>query len=202
MYKNLPSATKLEPTSAQLMMYTGESIKVLGSILVNVCHSGQEKSLPLLVVSGNGTNLLGRNWFHQLKLDWTSVFCLQSETELEKVLTDHKDVFNDELETLHGTTVKLHIDPKSVSKFCKTRPIPLSLKTEGVISPVWFSDWATPIVPVARRDGSVRICGDYKITLNKVLKSEAYPLPRIKELFTTLAGGIQLTKLDLLHAYQ
>ena len=48
-YKNLPSAPKLEPTSAHLTMYTGESIKLLGSISLNVCHSGQEKSLPLLV---------------------------------------------------------------------------------------------------------------------------------------------------------
>ena len=200
-------------TGTYFTTYTGESIKVLGSMLVNVCHSGQEKSLPLLVVSGDGTNLLGRNWLRQLKLDWTSVFCLQSETELEKVLMDHKDVFNDELETLHGTTVKLHIDPKSVPKSCKARPIPFSLKkkvesklqrleAEGVISPVCFSDWATPIVPVARRDGSVHICGDYKITLNRVLKSEVYPVPRIEELFTTLAGGVQFTKLDLLHAYQ
>ena len=119
MYKNLPSATILEPTSAQLMTYTGKSIKVLGSILINVCHNGQEKSLPLLVVSGDGPSLLGRNWLHQLKLDWTSVFCLQSETELEKVLTDHKDVFNDKLGTSHGTTVKLHNDPKSVSNFAR-----------------------------------------------------------------------------------
>ena len=55
--------------------------------------------------------------------------------------------------------------------------------------PVHFSDWATPIVLGAKRDGSVRICGDYKITLNRVLKSEVYPLSRIEELFTALAGG-------------
>ena len=60
----------------------------------------------------------------------------------------------------------------------------------------------SPIVPVAKRDGSVRIYGDYKITLNRVLKSEVYPLPRIEELFTALAGGVHFTKVDLSHAYQ
>ena len=115
--------------------------------------------------------------------------------------------------TLHGTTVKLHIDPQSVPKFCKARPIPFSLKKKveielqrleaaGVISSTRFSDWATPFVPVAKRDGSVRICGDYKITLNRMLQSEVYPLPRIEELFTALACGVHFTKLDLLHAYK
>ena len=114
---------------------------------------------------------------------------------------------------LQGTKVKLHINPKSIPKFCKARPIPFSFKkkvelelqrleAEGVISPICFSDWATPIVPVAKRDGSVCICGDYKVTLNQVLKSEVYPLPRIDELFAALAGGVKFTKLDLSHAYQ
>ena len=67
--------------------------------------------------------------------------------------------------------------------------------------PVHFSDWAIPIVPVARRDGSVRIWSEYKITLNRVLKSEFYPLLRNEELFSTLAGGVHFTKLDLLNTY-
>ena len=38
--------------------------------------------------------------------------------------------------------------------------------------------------------------------MNRVLKSEVYPLPRVEELFSALAGGVQFTKLDLLHVYQ
>ena len=117
------------------------------------------------------------------------------------MLADHKVVFNDELGTLHGTTVKLHIDRQSVLKFCKARSILFSLKKKveselqrledaGVISPIRFSDWAMPTVPVTKRDGSVRICGDYKITLNRVLKSDVYLLPKIEELFMYKAGFI------------
>ena len=75
------------------------------------------------------------------------------------------------------------------------------LQTLGVIQPVQFADWAAPIVPVAKSDGRIRICGDYKITVNRAARLEKYPIPRIEELFASLAGGKTFTKLDLSHAY-
>ena len=72
------------------------------------------------------------------------------------------------------------------------------LENQGVITPVQFSEWATPIVPVVKSDGTVRVCGDYKLTANKVSKTEMYPL---EELFVSLSGGQMFSKLDLSHAY-
>ena len=71
-----------------------------------------------------------------------------------------------------------------------------------MIEPVQFSDWAAPIVPVLKRDGSVRACGDYKVTVNQAARLDTYPLPRIDDLFASLSGGKTFTKLDLAHAYQ
>ncbi|XP_048031439.1 uncharacterized protein K02A2.6-like [Megalobrama amblycephala] len=71
----------------------------------------------------------------------------------------------------------------------------------GVISPVTCSEWATPIVPVVKRNGDVRICGDFKVTVNPALCVERYPIPRIEDLFASLAGGQRFTKLDLSNAY-
>ena len=53
-----------------------------------------------------------------------------------------------------------------------------------------------------KEDGSMRICGDYKMKVNKVLKLDNYPIPKSEHLFATLNGGQQLTKLDRSHAYQ
>ena len=76
------------------------------------------------------------------------------------------------------------------------------LEKAGVIEPIQFTDWAAPIVPVLKRDGSLRICGDYKVTVNRAAKLDAYPIPRIDDLFASLTGGKKFSKLDLAHAYQ
>ena len=56
-------------------------------------------------------------------------------------------------------------------------------------------------MPVPQKDGSVRICGDYKVTVNPELRAEQYPLPRIEDIFARLAGGQRFSKIDLCQAY-
>jgi hypothetical protein len=86
-------------------------------------------------------------------------------------------VFTEALGTLEGTTAKIYANQDAQPKFVNARPVPFAVKIpleqelerlqrEGIISPVEFSDWASPIVTVAKPDGSVRICGDYKATIN------------------------------------
>ena len=62
------------------------------------------------------------------------------------------------------------------------------LHKQGIIEPVQFSDWAVPIVSVLKQNGSIRICGDYKLTVNEVSKLDTYPLPCTEDLFTSLSG--------------
>ena len=58
------------------------------------------------------------------------------------------------------------------------------LKSAGIIEPVECSDCAAPIVPVLKIDRkSVRICGDFKLTVNQVSCLDRYPLPKIDNLF-------------------
>ncbi|KAG7301746.1 hypothetical protein JYU34_014734 [Plutella xylostella] len=72
---------------------------------------------------------------------------------------------------------------------------------EGVIEPVAASDWATPLVPVSKADGGLRICADYKITLNSALLVDRYPLPRFEDLLVTLNNSVIFSKCDLSQAY-
>ena len=70
-----------------------------------------------------------------------------------------------------------------------------------MMEPVRYSDWATPIVPVLKADGKVGVCGDYKLTANRVSHLEQYPIPTLDDLCEKLTGGKQFSKLDLSHAY-
>ena len=63
------------------------------------------------------------------------------------------------------------------------------------------SDWATPIVIIPKKDNFVRICGDFKVTVNPKLQIDQYPLPKIDDIFANLSGGKRFTKLDLRTAY-
>ena len=68
-------------------------------------------------------------------------------------------------------------------------------------SPVTFSKWAAPIIPVMKSDGKKRICGDFKMTINQSSRVDKYPLPKADDLFVSLSGGRKFSKLDLAHAY-
>ncbi|PAA63164.1 hypothetical protein BOX15_Mlig027025g2 [Macrostomum lignano] len=62
------------------------------------------------------------------------------------------------------------------------------------------SEWASPIVLVRKKDGSQRLCIDYR-SVNKVIKPCTFPLPLIEESFDSLAGSKVFSSLDLTSAY-
>ena len=122
-------------------------------------------------------------------------------------------MFSDSLGLLQDTTAKLYVNTEAAPKFFRARPVPYQLKDKievelrrlqdlGIITPVQHSEWAAPIVPIMKRDGSMRLCGDYEVTVNRVLTPDNYPLPRIEDIFAALQGGKLFSKLDLSQAYQ
>ena len=81
------------PSQVKLHSYSGEAIPVLGTVDVVVKYGVQIATLPLLVVKGEGPNLLGRNWLGVLKLDWHEIFWLHNAS-LKEVLDKHKAAFD------------------------------------------------------------------------------------------------------------
>ena len=197
-----------------LSTYTAERVPVVGSLLVHVEYNGQEKDISLIVVESNGLALLGRDWVGNLRLNWKMIaYHNHGSAGLEKVLQSYAEVFTDELGTVQDTTVSLVMKEGSQPKFfvlvwCHSQSKG-AIETEidhleqaGILEKVETSRWATPVVPVPKKDGTLQLCGDYKVTINPILEVDQYPLPKPEEIFALLSGGRMFSKLDLLLAYQ
>ena len=73
------------------------------------------------------------------------------------------------------------------------------LLDKGFIRPS-ISPWGAPILFVKKKDGSLRMCIDYR-QLNKVTIKNKYPIPRIDDLFDQLQGASHFSKIDLRSGY-
>ena len=212
LYKRRFRKKKLMPSNCVLRTYSKQSLRLLGSISVTAKCNGITRVLTLLVVKGNGPALLGRDWIKKLKLDWSFVNRVAPQS-FEDLCDKYPEVFEPSLGKVKGIKAKLHVVPGAMPKFCKPRTVPYALReavevqlskleADGVITPVSYSEWAAPTVNIPKVDQTVRICGDYKVSINPWLEVDQYPIPKPQDLFTKLAGGERFTKLDLSQAYQ
>jgi len=69
------------------------------------------------------------------------------------------------------------------------------------IQKVNFSEWGTPIVIVKKTVGKIRMCGDYKVTLNPMLAEVCTPLLNMEDLLTEIGNSTIFSKIDLEGAY-
>ena len=212
-FQGLWPGRELQPSQVRLRAYTKEPIPVVGCCNVNIEYNGQSAQLPLLVVGGSGPTLLGRDWLSQIRLDWHQIHHVHS-APLQTLLARYPAVFQGGLGTLQGYKAKILVEPGAVPRFNSARSVPYALRdkvdqelqrlqNEGILEPVETAEWAAPIVAVLKRDkSSIRICGDFSVTVNPVSKLDRYPIPKSEDLFAKLANGKQFSKLDLSHAYQ
>ncbi|KAL7307756.1 hypothetical protein TKK_0000428 [Trichogramma kaykai] len=212
-FKNV-NVTKV---NKQLYCYDERAIKPLGSLEnLRVFLDGKDYELSCFVFEGTGPPLIGRRWLATFGL-WplkefakSSIFKIN---EIEKSIVD-------EFSTLFGNSpgcfnmgkLRIHVKENTKPVALKTRHVPYAMKvliereldrlqTSGHIMPVEVSEWATPIVPIVKKDGTVRICGDFKLTLNPSVIINKNPLPRIEDIFAAMQGGEKFSELDMPHAY-
>ena len=135
-----------------------------------------------------------------------------SATQLEDLKKEYSEIFRYELGTVRGCQASMYLKGSLQPKFFQPRPVPFAirdanwheldrLEADTIIEKVTQAEWVSLTVAVLKKDGRLRICGDYKVTINPVLEIDQNPLPRPEELFATLSGGKKFTTLDLFQAY-
>lgn len=214
------SHLSMENDNTVLKFYNGSRIRPLGIIKPIVTYKEISKPLELFVIEGGTTSLLGRQWLSELDIEIPKFYCnffgdgqnKQMTNEVKQLLDRYEELFSGGLGRYTGGRATLRVREGAVPVFHRARPLPYALRERvdaelaamqraGIITPVDCSDWASPLVPINKPDGSLRICADYKSTLNPSLLVDRYPLPKIEDVLVNLNGNMYFSKLDLSQAY-
>ncbi|KAA0063987.1 gag protease polyprotein [Cucumis melo var. makuwa] len=173
---------------------------------------GGSKSLPQVISAIRASKLLSQGTWGILAsvVDTREVDVSLSS---EPVVRDYSDVFPEELPGLpphREVEFVIELEPGTVPiSRAPYRITPAELKElkvqlqelldKGFIRPS-VSPWGAPVLFVKKKDGSMRLCIDYR-ELNKVTIKNRYPLPRIDDLFDQLQGATVFSKIDLRSGY-
>lgn len=134
-------------------------------------------------MEGEGQPILGRYFMSEFNIGLQQVNDINASNSctLEGLLEKYNVLFNGELGKFEHARIHLKLKPNAVPVFFKPRTVPYAfrnvigkelarLERLNVITPTSTNDWGTPLVPVLKEDGSIRICADYEITINKFLE--------------------------------
>lgn len=215
--ENFRKAPLLE-NDVKLCDYVGHKIYPIGKIKLFAGKDARFHELEFHIIPNGGPPLIGRQGLKILRDTYSENVCRDSyvksiSSDISNIINSYPKVFQFSLGTFSNYKITLKLKEGVQPKFFKARSLPILLKSkveeelnrlldQGILEKVDCSEWATPIVPVLKRDGSIRICGDYRLTINPVLLSNQYPLPRLDHICASFGGAKFFSKIDLKDAYQ
>ena len=156
----------------------------------------EEKSKLLQeLVDQNGAELTGgqRDKFRQVLFTYSDVFAV-SKSDLGRTSKVKHKIHTGEALPIRQAAGRLAPQRRQHMK-----DLLAGMLKDNVVQPSQ-SPWASPIVLVQKKDGSIRFCVDYR-KLNDQTRKDAHPLPRIDDTLNTLAGSQWFCTLDLLSGY-
>lgn len=168
--------------------------------------------------------LVGRTWLDILYPNWRNIFTDKISYDLElkvnnisdnnviKIKEEYSEIFKERKSTIRGVQVHLQLKDNVSPVFLKPSIVPYALRENvekqlhemvlnGVLKKVDSSNWASQIVLSPKKNGEIRLCCNYKRTINPCLEDKIYPIPRIDDTILTLHGNKFFTIIDLAGAY-
>ena len=179
------------------------------------------KSLHALIIkNGLRCPLMGRDLLDIAFPTWRGIFDVNN-TDIDvsdndfkaKILKEFGVIFDENIsDSIKDVLVDIKLKNNISPAFSKPYELALSkrelvekelnkLVADGVLESVRFSNWASPIVAVPKKDGGLRICVDFKKTVNPRIEKNNYPLPLIDEIIAKIGHGKIFTVLDLKNAF-
>ena len=211
---------QLKDTRVDFKSFTGERIKPKGISQVEVEYNGEVYDLNVFVVKETTQLLLGRDWLAKIRLDWPKLLkgihnvqhVTDHHAELNSILKEYESLFDGKLGRLKDVKAKIDLVPDSTPYMAKCQRVPYAMREEvnqeidrlvkeGILTPVEKTDWASSIVTVRKTNGGIRVCGNYKPSVNPHLKPIPPPNINVEDILSSLAGGQKFTTLDLAQAY-
>lgn len=145
----------------------------------------------------------------------TTVSIVDSNHAYHDLLSEYTDItkpmpFKDDETDNNSCNIFHHIETTGTPVHARARPLPPNryhqvkeefrrMQEMGICRPS-KSEWATPLHVVAKKNGDIRPCGDYR-RLNAITKPDRYPVPRLHDFTYVLSGKKVFSKLDINKSY-
>ena len=154
----------------------------------------------------------GNGWAEKLVEEIDSTVTAPERAELSEILSEYSDCFSkDEFDLGQTTLVKHRIDTGNsapIRQALRRQPLThlseidrqlTEMLRQGIVEPS-SSPWNSNVVIVAKKDGTLRFCVDYR-GLNGVTRKDSYPLPRITDCLDALGSATYFSTFDLRSGY-
>ena len=184
--------------------YTGHNLNVIGTMNAILKIANIQSPQRLLVVDSK-RSLLGADAFTNFGIKITlplEINTVTAASSVSQVMDKFPDLYTRPIGTLNGHEQSMPLIPNAGNiRFWKARLIPYAItdavttelrkmESLNIIEPITTSNFgAAPIVPVIKENGKIRICADFKVTVNKFLQPVHYPLPRIEDILAKISHG-------------
>ena len=188
----------------QIFSYGHEKgLPVIGKFMTTVCHNGKIVEAEFLVFEGTGVPILSLHTANELEV----LKIVNAVSKTQDVKDKHSDLFKG-IGKLKDFELELHIDESKPPIAQKLRQVPHHLreKIEAALDELLDLDiiekvegpteWVSPIVPVPKKNGELRICVDMR-RANEAITRVRHPIPMIDDLLQVIGEGKKFSKIDL-----
>ncbi|MGL6082193.1 MAG: RNase H-like domain-containing protein [Gammaproteobacteria bacterium] len=206
---------KVRPERLNVSAYNNSKIEIRGSIQAEVSYMGNIRCGYFFIVPNNYNNTFGCNLIQEFKLKEKMNFQLHSfkvDIKVEEVVSYLKNLNESSPGVCKHFKANIKLIPNAHPVFRNARNVPFAalpkvvaelnrLESQGFYEKTDYSRWAAPVLAVKKKDGGIRLCGDYSTGLNEAIETYRYNLPTIEDIFSQIHGAKIFSKIDLKEAF-